>query len=129
MTNDGAMFEFRAKEGVILYTMDIITNYVGYVDIEIYFRRGSMKNVAFHPKAWTKISEFKLYGEGYSIPVRIPLDGGFEEITLVGGELCSFYITSITGPYIQMTICIGPLLVGGPLCRALHIGLDTYICI
>ena len=103
MTNDGAMFEFRAKEGVILYTMDIITNYVGYVDIEIYFRRGSMKNVAFHPKAWTKISEFKLYGEGYSIPVRIPLDGGFEEITLVGGELCSFYITSITGPYIQMT--------------------------
>ena len=100
------MFDFRAKEKVMLFTMDIITNYIGYVDIEIYFRRASMSGLTYHPTAWSKIAAFELYGKGYSIPARIP-SGAFEEIILSAGEVCAFYITATNGSFLQLTEYIG----------------------
>ena len=66
LSADGIMFDFKAKEHVVAYSMDIISSYVGMQDIEIYFRRGSYIDVDMIPSEWLLIASISLYGRGYS---------------------------------------------------------------
>ena len=102
ISNDGVMFDLYAMTKVTAFTMDLILNYVGMVNTEIYFRRGSMSGREFHPSAWTKIASFEIYGKGFGAPVRLP-DGAFDEITIHNGETVAFYITATNGAFLQIT--------------------------
>jgi len=64
-TNDGVMFDLRAKEAVILYAMDILSSFYGVVNLEIYIRRNTWDGYETRPGAWSKIANFEIDGKGF----------------------------------------------------------------
>jgi len=65
VTNDGVMFDLRAKESVILYAMDILSPFLGVVNLEIYIRRNTWDGYETRPGAWSKIANFEIDGKGF----------------------------------------------------------------
>ena len=98
---DGVMFDLVATQKVSIYSMDIISSYVGQSSIEIYIREQTWAGADADPTSWIKITAFDLVMNGFSEPTRIP-DNAFDQIEMSVGDIVSFYITS-TGNLLQMT--------------------------
>ena len=90
----GSMFDVTAKPDrtLVLKTLDIHTDSLDEVDVQVFMVLGSYAPYSFDAAAWTLICETKVRGEGYFARTRLP-EEDFAKVAIPGGETRGFYVS------------------------------------
>ena len=103
---DGVMFDVEVStgavvsedmpDGITIMGLDILTQKVDTVCVEIYSKSGSHEGFERDPLAWTFLGSVSVMGQGKDTLTRIPV-GSFDygdETFVPAGEKRSFYVTT-----------------------------------
>ena len=90
----GSMFDVTAKPDrtLVLKTLDIHTDSMDEVDVEVFMVVGSYAPHSFDAAAWTLICKTRVRGEGYFARTRLP-EVDFAKVAIPGGETRGFYVS------------------------------------
>jgi len=90
----GSMFDITAKPDrtLVLKTLDIHTDALDEVQVEVYMVVGSYAPHSFDAAAWTLVCKTTVRGEGYFARTRLP-EEDFAKIAIPGGETRGFYVS------------------------------------
>jgi len=90
----GAMFDVTAKPGrtLVVKTLDIHTDSMSDVEVEVYLVNGPYAPHSFDAEAWSLICSTTVRGEGYFQRTRLP-ERDFAKIVIPGGETRGFYVS------------------------------------
>ena len=90
----GSMFDVTAKldRTLVLKTLDIHTDSLDDVDVQVFMVVGSYAPHSFDAAAWTLICETRVRGEGYFARTRLP-EEDFAKVAIPGGETRGFYVS------------------------------------